>query len=133
MEITVTNTLVGLEDDVTITCSVLRGNPSNYAYVITNTNTGSTTTGPTLRLNDIVSTDFGTYRCNVTNDAGTGRSDSVTIELGGEIIRLPANYVLAVIRGVAKKYQRWFPCAGAKRQQIFIGDAHFRLYIAIIV
>ena len=88
MEITVTDSLVSLGDDVTFTCSVLRGNPSNYSYIITNTNTGSTTTGATLILTDIVSTDLGTYRCDVTNDAGTGRSDNVTIELGGEIMRL---------------------------------------------
>ncbi len=88
MEITVSHTLVSLGDNVTITCSVLRGNPSNYDYIITNTNTGSTTTGPILTLTDIMSTDLGTYRCDVTNDAGTGRSDNVTIELGGEIIFL---------------------------------------------
>ncbi len=88
VEITATNTLVSLGDDVIISCSVLRGNPSNYNYTITNINTGSkTTTGPTLTLTGIEMTDIGTYRCDVTNLAGTG-SASVTIELGGEIMKL---------------------------------------------
>ena len=82
MDITANDTLVSLGDDITITCSVLRGNPSNYIYIITNTNTGSTTTGSTLTLTDIENTDLGTYRCDVTNDAGTG-SDTMTIELRG--------------------------------------------------
>ncbi len=86
VEITVTDTLINLGDNVAITCSVLKGNPSNYDYIITNTITDSTATGPTLTLTDIESTDLGTYRCDVTNDAGTG-SDSVTIELGGEIMK----------------------------------------------
>ncbi len=83
VEINTTNTLVGIGNDVTITCFVLRGNPSNYIYNITNVNTSSTTTGPTRILTDIQMTDVGTYRCDVTNDAGTGASNTVTIELGG--------------------------------------------------
>ena len=83
VEITATDTLVSIVNDVTITCSVLRGNPSNYIYTITNINTSSTTTGPTLVLTSIQMTDVGTYRCDVTNDAGTGASNTVTIELGG--------------------------------------------------
>ncbi len=87
VEITATNTLVSLGDNITISCSVLRGNPTNYNYTITNINTGSTTTGPTLTLTGIEMTDIGTYRCDVTNLAGTG-SASVIIELGGEIMNL---------------------------------------------
>ncbi len=83
VEITATNTLVSLGDNVIITCSVQRGNPSNYNYTITNINTGNTTTGPTFTLTGIEITDVGTYRCDVTNIAGTG-STNVTIELGGE-------------------------------------------------
>ena len=52
-------------------------------YNITKTGTGNTTTGPTRILTDIQMTDVGTYRCDVTNDAGTGTSNTVTIELGG--------------------------------------------------
>ncbi len=87
VEITATNTLVSLGDDVIITCSVLRGNPTYSSYTITNINTGNTTTGPTLTLTGIKMTDIGTYRCDVTNLAGTG-SASVTIELGGENMNL---------------------------------------------
>ncbi len=84
VEINTTDTLVGIGNDVTITCFVLRGNPSIYMYTITNVNTGSTTTGSTLVLTDIQIADVGTYRCDVTNDAGTGTSNNtVTIELGG--------------------------------------------------
>ncbi len=83
VDINTTDTLVGIGNDVTITCFVLRGNPSNYIYTITNVNTGSTTTGSTRILTDIQIADVGTYRCDVTNDAGTGTSNTVTIELGG--------------------------------------------------
>ena len=83
VEINTTDTLVGIGNYVIITCFVLRGNPSNYMYNITNTDTGNTTTGPTRILTDIQMTDVGTYRCDVTNDAGTGTSNTVTIELGG--------------------------------------------------
>ncbi len=83
VEIIATDTVVGIGNNVTITCSILRGNPFNYMYTITNTDTGNTTTGPTRILTDIQMTDVGTYGCDVTNDAGTGTSDTVTIELGG--------------------------------------------------
>ncbi len=83
VEINTTDTLVGIGNDVTITCSVLRGNPSNYIYTITNVNTSNATTGPTRILTNIQMTNVGTYRCDVTNDAGTGTSNTVTIELGG--------------------------------------------------
>ncbi len=89
LEITATDTFVGIGTNVTITCSVLRGNPSNYMYTITNIGTGSTTTGPTRILTDIQITNIGTYRCDVTNDAGTGTSNTVTIQLGG----MTSNYV----------------------------------------
>ncbi len=83
VEINSNNTLVGIGNDVIITCFVPRGNPSNYMYTITNTGTGSTTIGQTRILTDIQMIDVGTYRCDVTNDAGTGTSNTVTIELGG--------------------------------------------------
>ena len=76
-----TTVIVG-QDDVIIECTVLRGNPSNYSYNITNVDTGNTTLDSFLVLTNIQVTDLGTYRCDVTNDAGTG-SASVTIEQGG--------------------------------------------------
>ena len=70
------------QDDVIIECIVLRGNPSNYFYSITNVDTGNTTLDPFLVLTKIQVTDLGTYRCDVTNDAGKG-SVNVTIKQGG--------------------------------------------------
>ena len=72
VEISATKIMVAFGDDVTITCSVQKGNPSNYLYVITNVNTTSTTIGPTRILTGIEAADFGIYRCDVTNNAGTG-------------------------------------------------------------
>ena len=85
--ITATQTFINLGDNVTINCSVLRGNPTNYLYIITHISTSSTTSDPTLTLTDIQVADLGTYRCDVTNDAGTG-SASLTIEQGGEALNL---------------------------------------------
>ncbi len=85
VETTATETLVYIGSDITITCSVRRGNPFNYIFTITNTDTGSTTTGPTRTLTSVHMSDLGTYRCDVTNDAGTG-SSIVTIELGGKYV-----------------------------------------------
>ena len=83
MEITTISTAVIIgQDDIQITCSVLRGNPANYVYSITHVDTGSTTSDSTLTLTDIQVGDLGTYHCDVTNDAGTG-SANVTIEQGG--------------------------------------------------
>ena len=76
-----TTVLVG-EDDVTIDCSVLRGNPMNYSYSITHVDSGNITLDSFLTFVDIQVADLGTYRCDVTNDAGTG-SANVTIEQGG--------------------------------------------------
>ncbi len=52
-------------------------------YTVTNTGMDNTSTGPTRILTNIQMTDGGTYRCDVTNDAGTGTSNTVTIGLGG--------------------------------------------------
>ncbi len=80
VKIIATETLV-IGTNITITCFVQRGNPSNYVYTITNTDTGSSTTGPTRTLTSIHMSDLGTYRCDVTNDAGTGSS---SVLLGGK-------------------------------------------------
>ena len=65
-----------------LNCSVIRGNPTNYNYSIVHIDTMTTTTGPTRMLTGIQESDLGTYRCDVSNDAGTG-SANITIELGG--------------------------------------------------
>ena len=82
MTITATRTLINLGEEVNITCSVQRGNPTNYLYFITHTASGSTTSDSDLFLTNIQVDDLGTYRCNVTNDAGIG-SASLTIDVGG--------------------------------------------------
>ncbi len=70
VETTATEIFVRTGNDITITCSVRRGNPSNYVYTITNTDTSSTTTGPTRTLTSIQMTDLGTYRCDVMLELG---------------------------------------------------------------
>ena len=56
-----------------------------YTYVWSFTTTGMTLaeTSDTLTLSNIMTSEFGTYRCDATNDAGVG-SANVTIEQGGK-------------------------------------------------
>ena len=82
VEITANFTRVNLGEDLILTCSVSRGNPTNYVYNIVHIDTTTTSTGPTRMLTGIQESDLGTYRCDVTNDAGTG-SANITIERGG--------------------------------------------------
>ena len=82
VEITATFTRVKLGENLTLTCSVIRGNPTIYNYSVVHINTTTTTSEPTRILTGIQVSDLGTYRCDVTNDAGTG-SANITIELGG--------------------------------------------------
>ena len=83
MEITATITAVIIGEDVTITCSVLRGNSASYSFSIVH-NDSVISSNSILLLINIQLADLGTYRCDVTNDAGTG-NDSVTILQGGKI------------------------------------------------
>ena len=82
VEITAAFTRVNLGENLTLTCSVIRGNPTNYIYSIVHIDSMATTTEPTRMLTGIQESDLGTYCCDVTNDAGTG-SANVTIVLGG--------------------------------------------------
>ena len=75
-------TRVNLGENLTLTCSVIRGNLTIYSYSIVHIDTMTTTNEPTRMLSGIQESDLGTYRCDVTNDAGTG-SANITIELGG--------------------------------------------------
>ena len=85
MKITASHTTVVIgQDAITIECTVLRGNPSNYSYNITNVDTGNTTLDSFLLLTNIQQADLGSYHCDVTNEAGTG-SANLTIEQGGII------------------------------------------------
>ena len=87
VEITAAFTRVNFGENLTLTCSVIRGNPTNYIYSIVHIDSMTTTAGPTRLLTGIQESDLGTYRCDVTNDAGTG-SANITIELGGMYIHV---------------------------------------------
>ena len=76
---------IALGQSVTLTCNVTKANPMVFTYEWTFEDTGTTLseTSETLTLSNIMASQFGTYTCDVTNDAGTG-SDTVTIEEGGK-------------------------------------------------
>ena len=77
------STTVHLGETATIDCSVQRGNPTYNSFFIVHADTSTTvSTGQSYTLTNIQAADLGTYRCYVTNGAGTG-SASVTIEQGG--------------------------------------------------
>ena len=81
----VTNsTLINLGETVTIDCSVQRGNPSYNSFTIIYNDSTIVSTGQSHTLTNIQEADLGTYRCVVTNDAGTGNA-SLTIEEGGNV------------------------------------------------
>ena len=84
--VTADSTRVGPNGDVTLTCSVTRGNPMtfNYTWIHVDTSTPLTAeTSPTLSLSSFSEDDVGTYRCEVRNEAGLGM-DNITIAFGGE-------------------------------------------------
>ena len=73
---------VAVGGDVTLTCTVTRAIPMIYIYKWTNVDTSITLLGETsdtLILSSITEEEIATYRCDVTNSAGTG-SDTITIE-----------------------------------------------------
>ena len=78
---------IALGQSVTLTCNVTKANPTAFTYEWTfeDTVTGTTLseTSETLTLSNIMASQFGTYTCDVTNDAGTG-SDTITIEERGK-------------------------------------------------
>ena len=85
MNIVATNTLVNLGETITIDCSVQRGNPSYNSFTIVHVATSTTvSTDRSHTIVNIQEADLGTYRCDVTNGAGSD-SASVTIEKGGNV------------------------------------------------
>jgi len=71
---------------VTLTCTVLQGNPMSYSYrwmhngtTINSISTGSTTS--TLTLNSIRAEDFGDYLCSVSNGIQPDGADNLTLSL----------------------------------------------------
>ena len=86
VDLTANQLVVGEGGTLILTCNVTRGNPMSYIYVWTHVD-GTGTLGEnsdTLTLSGFAMSDMGMYRCEVTNDAGTGM-DSITIELGGQL------------------------------------------------
>ena len=73
---------VAVGGDVTLTCTVTRANPMIYTYTWTNVDASITLLGETyatLTLSFITEEEIATYRCDVTNSAGTG-SNTIIIE-----------------------------------------------------
>ena len=78
-------TRVGLGQATTLTCTVVRANPTNYTYSWSHG--GAVIPGEestTLSLSSFNSTNAGNYTCQVTNEVGMGL-DSIRIELGCEL------------------------------------------------
>ncbi len=74
---------ITLGQSVSLFCNVTRANPNvNFTYVwrIVSVSTLSEETN-TLVLSNITADQFGTYQCEVTNDAGSG-SVTISIEQG---------------------------------------------------
>ena len=87
VDLTASQLVVGEGGTLILTCNVTRGNPMSYMYVWTHVGGAGTLaeTSDTLTLSGFTMSDIGMYRCEVTNDAGTGM-DSTTIELGGQTL-----------------------------------------------
>ncbi len=67
---------VRLGETVTLTCTVVRGNPPSYSFQwyhnrMPTNSTSETSTTFTLVINSVIASNTGTYECNVTNEAGT--------------------------------------------------------------
>ena len=82
--ITCNHLVIGEGGTLSLTCNVTRGNPMSYTYVWTHVGGAGTLaeTSDTLTLSGFTMSDMGMYRCEVTNDAGTGM-DSIIIDFGG--------------------------------------------------
>ncbi len=77
---------VRLGEAVTLTCTVVRGNPPSYSFQwyhngMPTSSTSETSTTFTLVIDSVMESSTGTYECNVTNLAGT-ESESLDISIG---------------------------------------------------
>ncbi len=77
---------IRLGEAVTLTCTVVRGNPPNYSFQwyhngMTISSTSETSNASILVIDSVMASNTGTYECNVTNEAGT-ESQSVDISIG---------------------------------------------------
>ncbi len=74
---------IALGQSVSLFCNVTRANPNvnlTYVWRIVSVSTLTEETN-TLVLSNITADQFGTYQCEVTNDAGSG-SATISIEQG---------------------------------------------------
>ncbi len=76
---------VRLGEAVTLTCTVVRGNPPSYSFKWYHnrtliSSTGAISTISTLIINSVMESSFGTYECNVANVAGN-QSKSIDISM----------------------------------------------------
>ncbi len=76
---------VRLGEAVTLTCTVVRGNPPSYSFQWYHnrtliSSTGAISTISTLMINSVMESSFGTYECNVANAAGN-QSKSIDISM----------------------------------------------------
>ena len=88
-------TRVALGNSVTLTCTVTRANPSTdytYTWIFTGDDGTPTSidgeTTDTLEISAVMESDYGDYTCNVTNTAGTGESNTATIEQGCKLFSM---------------------------------------------
>ena len=86
VEVTATLTRVAVGNSTTLTCTVSRSIPVDsytYKWVHNNSITLSENSSM-LTINVLSESDFGTYRCEVTNSAGLSGSKMAAIGLGSE-------------------------------------------------
>ncbi len=77
---------VRLGEVVTLTCTVVRGNPPSYSFQwyhngMPISSTSETSTTFTLGIDSVMESNTGKYECNVTNEAST-ESQSIYISIG---------------------------------------------------
>ena len=99
VDLTANQLVVGEGGTAIVTCTVTRGNPMSYTYVWTHVTSAEmlTETTNTLTLSGFTTSDMGVYRCEVTSAAGTGM-DSITIEFGGQVLKLDSKLVSSIHR-----------------------------------
>ncbi len=82
---------VAVGDSVTLTCSVIRGNPMNYVFEWSHEGVSVVTTSTMDSFNNlnypsIKDNDVGMYTCSVTNGIGSAATSTLNITLGGMYI-----------------------------------------------
>ncbi len=86
MEVTATpQARIALGQSVSLFCNVTRANPNIFTYVWKlNGGSALAETTNTLNLTNVMANQLGTYSCDVTNTAGTGKVEIDIVE-GGKL------------------------------------------------